>query len=103
MTDLLRTLYDNATPGEWRTDHYAATQEEWGPNNSIVTVRHEYPGGTSVTRRHLPYIEADAEFIAEVHNALPSLLDELERLKKFEAGILGAVLRIGNTMNGDNE
>jgi hypothetical protein len=70
--DRLRRLYDAATPGGWerrsnigRPDAVQVGSYLW-QSNSIMTD---------------PQPVRDARLIVEMHEALPALLDELERLR----------------------
>lgn len=70
--DRLRRLYDAATPGAWerrgsigRPDAVQVGGYLWQSNGLMTD----------------PQPVRDAKFIAEVHDALPDLLDEIARLR----------------------
>jgi len=69
MTDAelqrLRALAQAATPGPWRDNHVGAVKNEAG--------------------RDIPITYSDAAFIAAARNAMPALLDEIDRLRAAEA------------------
>jgi hypothetical protein len=70
--DRLRELHDKATPGPW-------TRRSNIGRPDIVQIGAYYWQTNSLMTDSQPV--SDARFIAEVHEALPALLDELERLR----------------------
>lgn len=73
----LRELLANAMPGEWmRRDQHIG-----GQHCSTIIV-----GNISQTAEGKSFAstpEGDCELIAESHNALPALLDEIDRLERM--------------------
>lgn len=98
----LRRLYTLATPGEWEDgdrndhgDHYLQPVGRAVGHIAIVVVDElGLLGAAAIDNINL---------IVAAHNTLPVLLAELERLYKLEAGLLGAILSVGNAMNGGGE
>jgi hypothetical protein len=67
----LRRLHETATPGPWYHDE----------NEDFVYTRDEFGDADGEIRCDTDCDEADAAFIAATRNALPDLLDEIERLR----------------------
>lgn len=71
MYKKLRDLLARITAGSW------STSSEW-------TVRTDHDDEMVATCTAYTNHQDDAEFIVEAHNAMPALLDELDRLHKLE-------------------
>ena len=74
----LRKLESKATPGPWEWEDY-----DLRSNSGVIRVAHGVFLGES---DGFPGFEDDKEFIAAIRNALPALLDELERLREEKDG-----------------
>lgn len=89
--ELLRELNAKATPPSWTPSHNIDAPknpdngESWSPENPNREGRGEGPNHVGAFRDVKDRAVADAELIAAVRNALPALLDEVERLRKENA------------------
>lgn len=70
-TEALRRLADQATPGPWRIDEHGPS-----PLASIVSTADDRPWGWVEVGRS---IGDDASFIAAAREAVPELLDQLDK------------------------
>lgn len=88
MSDIteLRKLADAATPGPWSNDTHLGLKSEGiieGPGGGAVAMAFPFANVNTVARNGGRLFNfADADFIVAARNALPALLDELDRLRE---------------------
>lgn len=100
----LRELEARATPGEWFAGCYTGTADESArdvhtacfdagdPSHLFsVGVEGDEDGASPAVTGNGPKSEANALLIAAMRNDLPTLLDEIERLREREQELMGAV------------
>lgn len=75
----LRALCEKATPGPWRTGNASADDFWHGKGSILHDEKVLFVGNVNFD------LAADAAFIAAARTALPSALDEIERLRSAQA------------------